>query len=162
MSAAQMHPTAVQQPARSGSAVALAFIVLVAIAIVVFAVGQTGFSVGTPGEGAAPATRDQAVRDHRLGEMTTGQPSIVQRTPTDSRLRRAVPPALTPAQRAEQLEADNLQAAMRLQAAAAYYADLIESARQGEQQRAIALQVWANYLQQDAVPSTEGVPFRGR
>lgn len=74
MSAAQTHPTTVRYPARSGFGAALALIALVALAIVAFAVGQSGLSVGP--RAAAPA---HGLADHRLqrvGEINTGAPDV--------------------------------------------------------------------------------------
>ena len=74
MSAAQTHPTTVQYPARSGFGAALALIALVALAIVAFAVGQSGLSVGP--RAAAPAHDLADYRLQRVGEINTGAPDV--------------------------------------------------------------------------------------
>ena len=74
MSAAQTHPTTVRYPARSGFGAALALIALVALAIVAFAVGQSGLSVAP--RAAAPAHDLADYRLQRVGEINTGAPDV--------------------------------------------------------------------------------------
>lgn len=141
MSTAHPHPTTVQQPVRTVPPAVLALIAVAAFAIVAFAIGQAGVSIGgpaaVPASDAAAASQTEAYRQQRLGEMTTGE-RIVVRDPTDSRLRRSAPPVLTPEQRAQRLgeywEAKDSVAGTR------------GAASQVELHRALAYQAWAEYI----------------